>query len=55
MKRISDETARWVAKWIKLLALITSMSAEEVQETDDALADLASLDVRMKPGRYERR
>lgn len=55
MKKISDETARMAAKWIELLALITSTSAEEAQEMDDALADLGTLDVRMRPGRYERK
>lgn len=53
MKKISDETAKRARKYIELLALITSTSAEEAREMDETLADLASPSVRMRPGRYE--
>lgn len=53
VKKISDETAKRARKHIELLARITSISAEEAQEIDEVLADLADPEVKMKPGRYE--
>lgn len=53
MKKISDETARVAQRHLRLIALTKSLSVEEEDAIDNALADLASSEVRMRLGRYE--